>query len=176
MTILNYDDEVDLLSYNSFKQSFVAKSGFSSYEWWIDDIKASEADSNYRLSNSNIAIGNHTLVLVVTDSSGKTFSATQLFTVTGIHTDTLSYNTAIYVILPKYQEIEDLIIYKDSTFKAKDGFVSYSWWVDDEKASQTTSVLNINIMNKSKGYHTLMLVVESADGKVFSSTAEIVIN
>ena len=176
VTILNYDDEVDLLSYNSFKQSFVAKSGFSSYEWWIDDIKASEADSNYRLSNSNIAIGNHTLVLVVTDSSGKTFSATQLFTVTGIHTDTLSYNTAIYVILPKYQEIEDLIIYKDSTFKAKDGFVSYSWWVDDEKASQTTSVLNINIMNKSKGYHTLMLVVESADGKVFSSTAEIVIN
>ena len=169
----NYDDVVDLLTYDKENQKFEAQKGYQTYSWWIDGTKITETNKSFKLKESDYSIGNHTVMLVVTDSNGNTYSASKFFTISGNYMDTYCANTAIYVVLPTYQEIEDLLIYDDSLFIAKSGFSTYTWWIDDIKTSQTGK--RFSISNLSKGNHNLMLVVEATSGAVYSSTAEIAI-
>ncbi len=169
----DFADTTDLMIYDSENQRFNAKNGYVTYSWWIDGTKATETNKSFILKESDYSIGNHTVMLVVTDSSGNTYSASKIFTISGTYTDTNCTNSVIYVILPKYQEIEDLLIYEDSLFHAKNGFSTYAWWLDDIKTSQEGKRFSIG--NLSKGNHTIMLVVQSSDGDVYSSTAEVAI-
>lgn len=169
----NYSDNSDLLTYDSKNQKFSAKNGYETYSWWIDGAKTTEINKSFILKESDYSVGNHSVMLVVTDLLGNTYSESKVFTISGNYTDSNCANTVIYVILPKYQEVEDLLIYEDSLFYAKTGFANYTWWVDDVKTSQGGKRFSIG--NLSKGNHTLMLVAEATLGDVYSSTAEIVI-
>ena len=169
----DYDDVVDLLTYDNENQKFEAKKGYQTYSWWINGTKITEANKSFKLKESDYSVGNHTVMLIVTDSSGNTYSASKIFTISGTYLESYCANTAIYVVLPTYQEIEDLLIYEDSLFHAKSGFSTYTWWLDDIKTSQTGK--RFSISNLSKGNHNLMLIVEATSGDVYSSTAEIAI-
>ncbi|MBP5601705.1 MAG: hypothetical protein J6X78_03160 [Treponema sp.] len=169
----DYVDITDLITYESENQKFNAKNGYTTYSWWIDGTKTNETSKSFIFKESDYPIGNHTVMLVVKDSSGNTYSASKIFTISGTYTDTNCANTVIYVVLPKYQEVKDLLIYEDSLFYAKTGFVTYAWWVDDVKTSQEGKRFSIG--NLSRGNHSLMLVVESESGNVYSATSEIVI-
>ena len=75
-----YQDKTDLLTYSEESKSFTAAEGYKSYAWWLDgEILSATTGTNY--TPENLEIGNHTLMLVVTDSVDETYSTTATFKV-----------------------------------------------------------------------------------------------
>ena len=75
-----YQDKTDLLTYNEETKSFTAAVGYKSYAWWLDgEILSETTGTNY--TPENLEIGNHSLMLVVTDSVDETYSTTATFKV-----------------------------------------------------------------------------------------------
>ena len=75
-----YQDKTDLLTYSEESKSFTAAEGYKSYAWWLDgEILSETTGTNY--TPENLEIGNHSLMLVVTDSVDETYSTTATFKV-----------------------------------------------------------------------------------------------
>ena len=75
-----YQDKTDLLTYSEESKSFTAAEGYKSYAWWLDgEILSEITGTNY--TPENLEIGNHSLMLVVTDSVDETYSTTATFKV-----------------------------------------------------------------------------------------------
>ncbi|MCR5764995.1 MAG: bacterial Ig-like domain-containing protein [Treponema sp.] len=83
--------------------------------------------------------------------------------------------SVVQVTLPEHSDVEGLLSYDETkkTFTAKNGFASYTWWLDSEKLSNQTSSYTLNIANLSSGYHSLMIVVKTSDYERYSATATI---
>lgn len=83
--------------------------------------------------------------------------------------------SVIQVTLPEHSDVEGLLSYDETkkTFTAKNGFTSYTWWLDSEKLSNQTSSYTLNIANLSSGYHSLMIVVKTSDDERYSAAATI---
>ena len=75
-----YQDKTDLLTYSEESKTFTAAEGYKSYAWWLDgEILSETTGTNY--TPENLEIGNHSLMLVVTDSVDETYSTTATFKV-----------------------------------------------------------------------------------------------
>lgn len=75
-----YQDKTELLTYSEESKSFTAANGYKSYVWWLDgEILSETTGTNY--TPVNLEIGNHSLMLVVTDSVDETYSTTATFKV-----------------------------------------------------------------------------------------------
>ena len=60
---------------------FTAKAGYASYVWSIDGDMQTTTLNTYSVSSSSLSAGNHTLLLVATDASGKYHDAQVTITV-----------------------------------------------------------------------------------------------
>ena len=72
------------LSYkgDSDAYTFTATEGFESYTWFIDDVLVSAAtESTYWIEAADVSTGNHSIMVVVTDSEGSRYSASVAFKV-----------------------------------------------------------------------------------------------
>lgn len=176
ITINNYQDIEDLLVYDSSLLQFTAKKGYESYSWWIDNIKINNNKNTYSPIKSEFSNGTHTVMVIVSDSNGNFYSCTKSFTIFGDYQDPNCNNSAIYIVMPEYSEVDNLITYEKFIFSAKSGFASYSWWIDTTKTNNTSRVFNLNVLEFTEGNHTLLLVVTDDNGNTYSNTIEIVIN
>ena len=176
ITINNYQDIEDLLVYDSSLLQFTAKKGYESYSWWIDNIKINNNKNTYSPIKSEFSNGTHTVMVIVSDSNGNFYSCTKSFTIFGDYQDPNCNNSAIYIVMPEYSEVDNLITYEKFIFSAKSGFASYSWWIDTTKTNNTSRVFNLNALEFTEGNHTLLLVVTDDNGNTYSNTIEIVIN
>ena len=81
----------------------------------------------------------------------------------------------IQVTLPEHFDVENLLSYEEDNhnFIAKAGFTEYIWWLDSEKLSNKTAIYSLNTSSLFSGYHSLMILVKTADGERFSATATI---
>ena len=175
--IKNINEVTGILSVEG--SSLSAVSGYSEYTWWLDDVKQTEKSASYILSD-NLEPGHHIVTLIVKDSDGNYFSESKAVSITkeNVNLDGNSDANVIYVIIQDYEDKNNLLTYDDlgQRFLAKKGFERYEWWIDDVKTTQTSQTFDIKTININRGNHTLMLVVESVDEGIFSSTTEIVIN
>lgn len=76
VTLPEHFDVENLLSYNEANKTFIAKTGFASYTWWLDSEKLSNQTSSYTLNIANLSSGYHSLMIVVKSSDYERYSAT----------------------------------------------------------------------------------------------------
>ena len=70
----SYNDPENLITYDEESQTFTAKEGYSSYEWFIDgDLQS--GNQSFILSTDNMTGGIYTVMLIVTTESGEEYSA-----------------------------------------------------------------------------------------------------
>ena len=74
VTFPSYDDPEGLISYDEESQTFTAKEGYSSYEWFIDG-ELQGGDQSFILNTDNMTGGIYTVMLIVTTESGDMYSA-----------------------------------------------------------------------------------------------------
>ena len=77
----------------------------------------------------------------------------------------------VSVTLPEHQDIENLLTYDNGVFTAKNGFSSYTWWLDSTALSINTETYTLITKNLSDGYHNVMIVVKTSDDEMYSATA-----
>ena len=83
VTFPSYDDPEGLITYDEGSQTFTAKEGYSSYEWFIDG-KLQGGDQSFILNTGNMTGGIYTVMLIVTTESGDMYSAEWQVTITKI--------------------------------------------------------------------------------------------
>lgn len=176
VTINNYQDIDNLLVYDSLKMQFTAQKGFESYSWWVDNIKINNNSNSYSPKRTDFSSGIHTVMVIVSDLNGNFYSCTKTFTITGNYQDPNCNNNVIYIVMPDYSDIQNLISYENFILSAKSGFVSYTWWIDTTKTNNSSRIFNLNSINLSEGNHILLLVVTDDNGDSYSNTIEIVIH
>ena len=79
VTFPSYDDPEGLISYDEESQTFTAKEGYSSYEWFID---GELQGGNQSFIPDNMTGGIYTVMLIVTTESGDMYSAECQVTIT----------------------------------------------------------------------------------------------
>ena len=76
VTLPEHFDVENLLSYNEANKTFIAKTGFASYTWWLDSEKLPNQTASYTLNTSNLSSGYHSLMIIVKTSDDERYSAT----------------------------------------------------------------------------------------------------
>lgn len=76
VTLPEHFDVENLLIYEENKQTFITKTGFTEYTWWLDSEKLSNKTAIYSLNTSSLSSGYHFLMILVKTSDGERFSAT----------------------------------------------------------------------------------------------------
>lgn len=79
VTVPSYSDINDLLSYDG--GVFTALDGYNNYVWILDDNIISETSNSFIPIQSELKPGNHEIMVLVTNSKGKKYSASATFTV-----------------------------------------------------------------------------------------------
>ena len=83
VTFPSYNDPEKLITYDEESQTFTAKEGYSSYEWFIDgDLQETQTTNIFTLNTDNITGGIYTVMLIVTTESGDMYSAESQVTIT----------------------------------------------------------------------------------------------
>ena len=83
VTFPSYNDPEKLITYDEKSQTFTAKEGYSSYEWFIDGDLQDENSNNFTLITTNMSSGGiYTVMLIVTTESGDMYSAEYPVTIT----------------------------------------------------------------------------------------------
>ena len=83
VTLPSYNDPEKLITYDEKSQTFTAKEGYSSYEWFIDGDLQDENSNNFTLITTNMPSGGiYTVMLIVTTESGDMYSAERQVTIT----------------------------------------------------------------------------------------------
>ena len=83
VTFPSYKDPEKLITYDEKSQTFTAKEGYSSYEWFIDGDLQDENSNNFTLITTNMSSGGiYTVMLIVTTNSGEEYSAEWQVTIT----------------------------------------------------------------------------------------------
>lgn len=83
VTFPSYNDPEKLITYDEKSQTFTAKEGYSSYEWFIDGDLQDENSNNFTLITTNMSSGGiYTVMLIVTTESGDMYSAECQVTIT----------------------------------------------------------------------------------------------
>ena len=72
-------DPENLLTYSG--GIFTAKTGYSSYVWWLDGSKLTASSKTLDVKSKNLNAGAHTLMLVVMDETCSVYSATAVFVI-----------------------------------------------------------------------------------------------
>ena len=75
----------------------------------------------------------------------------------------------ITVVIPTYQDIDNLLTYSDNTFTALSGYETYSWYIDRTKQSNSTSTLTPDTSSLSAGNHTVTVMVTDSHGGAYSA-------
>ena len=83
VTFPSYDDPEGLITYDEGSQTFTAKEGYSSYEWFIDG-ELQGGNQSFILNTNNMTGGIYTVMLIVTTESGDMYSAEWQVTITKI--------------------------------------------------------------------------------------------
>jgi uncharacterized repeat protein (TIGR02543 family) len=74
-----YQDIDGLLTYSD--GTFTALSGYQSYKWYIDEERQAEINQTLTPDTSSLSAGRHSVMVVVTDSQGRAYSAEMTFQV-----------------------------------------------------------------------------------------------
>lgn len=83
VTFPSYNDPEKLITYDEKSQTFTAKEGYSSYEWFIDGDLQDENSNMFTLITTNMSSGGiYTVMLIVTTESGDMYSAEWQVTIT----------------------------------------------------------------------------------------------
>ena len=83
VTFPSYDDPENLITYDEESQTFTAKEGYSSYEWFINGDLQDENSNKFTLITTNMSSGGiYTVMLIVTTESGDMYSAEYQVTIT----------------------------------------------------------------------------------------------
>ncbi|MBQ4555564.1 MAG: InlB B-repeat-containing protein [Spirochaetaceae bacterium] len=83
VTFPSYNDPEKLITYDEKSQTFTAKEGYSSYEWFIDGDLQDENSNKFTLITTNMSSGGiYTVMLIVTTESGDMYSAEWQVTIT----------------------------------------------------------------------------------------------
>lgn len=83
VTLPSYNDPEKLITYDEKSQTFTAKEGYSSYEWFIDGDLQDENSNKFTLITTNMSSGGiYTVMLIVTTESGEEYSAEYPVTIT----------------------------------------------------------------------------------------------
>jgi len=83
VTFPSYKDPEKLITYEEESQTFTAKEGYSSYEWFIDgDLQETQTTNIFTLNTDNMTGGIYTVMLIVTTESGEEYSAEWQVTIT----------------------------------------------------------------------------------------------
>lgn len=83
VTFPSYNDPEKLITYDEESQTFTAKEGYSSYEWFIDGDLQDENSNKFTLITTNMPSGGiYTVMLIVTTESGDMYSAEYPVTIT----------------------------------------------------------------------------------------------
>ena len=86
--------------------------------------------------------------------------------------------TSIEVTFPSYNDPEGLISYDEEsqTFTAEEGYDVYEWYINgDLQETQTTNIFTLNTDNMTGGIYTVMLIVTTESGDMYSAESQVTI-
>ncbi|MBP5706002.1 MAG: InlB B-repeat-containing protein [Spirochaetales bacterium] len=78
-------------------------------------------------------------------------------------------NGTITMVIPTYQDVDDLLSYSDDTFTALSDYQTYSWYIDSKKQSNSTSTFTPNTSSLSAGTHSVTVMVTDDQGDSYSA-------
>ena len=86
-----------------------------------------------------------------------------------------NYLSVIKITVPEYFNINNLLIERKGKFIAASGYSSYQWMLDGEFLGTADRTYSPDQDALAGGYHELLLIVKTAEGKSYSATASFLI-
>ncbi len=78
-------------------------------------------------------------------------------------------NGIITMVIPTYQDIDNLLTYSDNTFTALLDYLTYSWYIDSTKQSNSDSTFMPDTSLLSAGTHSVTVMVTDDHGGAYSA-------
>jgi uncharacterized repeat protein (TIGR02543 family) len=183
-TILLSNDITSLpisISANSTKYTFSVDTGYSSYNWYVDDtVLLNESNS---IILNNLSEGYHYISVVACNDKGEIISSTCTIRVinessssSSEESNTEGKSSSKVTVLSLNNDTEAISIeasYSSNVINltTSSNYSSYTWILDNEVMESTTNELSLT--NITKGYHLITVTARESDGKTVSTYIQI---